>query len=71
LHVTFQPFPNHKSYGPEFLKEEAKKKSPSTIKQKAASKQTFLEQKKISSETQFKCEQCDHDANCTLKNTTK
>ena len=50
--------------------QEVKKKSPSTLKRNAARKLRFLQDKKTSSvekETladSFKCDQCDHQANC-------
>ena len=49
-----------------------KKKSPSTIRRNAARKQKFLEDKKKASfihevsENSFKCDQCDHEANCKV-----
>ena len=47
-------------------KEEVRKKSPSTLKRNAARKLKFLEQKKTSSETSFKCDQCDLEVNCKV-----
>ena len=41
-------------------------KTSSTLKRNAARKQKFLEQKKSSSKTSFKCDQCVHDANCKV-----
>ena len=50
---------------------EVKKKSPSTLKRNAARKQRFLEEKNSSvrnktSDSSFKCDQCDLEANCKV-----
>ena len=43
---------------------EVKKKS--TLRRNAARKQKFLEDRKQTSKTSFRCEQCDHKANCKV-----
>ena len=45
---------------------EVKKKSPSTVRRNMARKQKFLEDRKQTTKTSFKCDQCDHEANCKV-----
>ena len=51
---------------------EVRKKSPLTLKRNAAKKQKFLEERmtpsvrKPTCNTSFKCDQCDHEANCEV-----